>query len=191
MGNFQKMTGEIVETNDHVSWLKEEIPRIQLDLRSIQKYGQNLSNLLNKLEEVKSSMLEKSEIEKAQNSTQTLIQNEQKLLDKMEMDLKLLRQSHQMEINKANKKIETLKENLETKNTENKEISDIIRGIKSELKKISADIEDQEAIKNDIDYHKPKIVRRAKAYADELEKVNEDCKKSVEKTQRQFVNILS
>ena len=126
--NFQKMTGEIVETNDHVSWLKEEIPRIQLDLRSIQKYGQNLSNLLNKLEEVKSSMLEKSEIEKAQNSTQTLIQNEQKLLDKMEMDLKLLRQSHQMEINKANKKIETLKENLETKNTENKEISDIIRG---------------------------------------------------------------
>ena len=126
--NFQKMKGEHVETNDHISWLKEEIPRIQLDLRSIQKYGQNLSNLLNKLEEVKSSMLEKSEIEKAQNSTQTLIQNEQKLLDKMEMDLKLLRQSHQMEINKANKKIETLKENLETKNTENKEISDIIRG---------------------------------------------------------------
>ena len=33
--------------------------------------------------------------------------------------------------------------------------------------------------------------RRAKAYADEVEKLNEDCKKSVEKAQRQFVNILS
>ena len=30
-------------------------------------------------------------------------------------------------------------------------------GIKTELKKISADIENEEAIKNDIDYHKPKI----------------------------------
>ena len=76
------------------------------------------------------------------------------------------------------------------------------------MKKISADIEDQEAIKNDIDYHKPKIEvnilavkgtknsiiifqRRAKAYADEIEKLNENCKKSVEKTQRQFVNIFS
>ena len=122
------MKGEIIETNDNISWLKDEIPRIQLCLRSIQKYGQNLSNLLNKLEEVKSSRLEKSEIEKAQNSTQTLIQNEQKELDKLEMDLKLLQQSHQMEIDKANKKIESLKENLESKEIENKEISDIIRG---------------------------------------------------------------
>ena len=94
----------------------------------MQKYGQNLSNLLNKLEEVKASRLEKSEIEKAQNSTQTSIQNEQKELDKLEMDLKLLQQSHQMEIDKANKKIESLKENLESKEAENKEISDLIRG---------------------------------------------------------------
>ena len=122
------MKSEIVETNDTISWLKDEIPRIQSSLRSIQKYGQNLSNLLNKLEEVKSSRLEKSEIEKAQNSTQTSIQNEQKELDKLEMDLKLLQQSHQMEIDKANKKIESLKENLESKEAENKEISDLIRG---------------------------------------------------------------
>ena len=127
------MKNEIVETNDTISWLKDEIPRIQSSLRSIQKYGQNLSNLLNKLEEVKSSRLEKSEIEKAQNSTQTSIQNEQKELDKLEMDLKLLQQSHQMEIDKANKKIESLKENLESKEAENKEISDLIRG-KFELK---------------------------------------------------------
>ena len=51
-----------------------------------------------------------------------------KTVDKLEMDLKLLQQSHQMEIDKANKKIESLKENLESKEVENKEISDIIRG---------------------------------------------------------------
>ena len=37
-------------------------------------------------------------------------------------------------------------------------------GIKSELKKISADIENEEAIKNDIDYHKPKIEVYNKPY---------------------------
>ena len=35
--------------------------------------------------------------------------------------------------------------------------NNLILGIKSELKKISAEIETEEAIKNDIDYHKPKI----------------------------------
>jgi len=35
--------------------------------------------------------------------------------------------------------------------------NNVILGIKSELKKISAEIETEEAIKNDIDYHKPKI----------------------------------
>jgi len=188
--NFQKMKSEIVDTEEHVSWLKDEIPRIQSDFRSIQKFGTELSNLVKKLEEVKSSMVEKTEIEKAQKSTKNSIQIEQKELDKMETSLKLLRQSHQMELNKANGKIESLKDHLEQKKSENKELSDIIRGIKNELKTIETQIENQESIKNDIDYHKPKIERRSKAYEDELTKMNGECERYVKKTEKKLVAIL-
>jgi len=188
--NFQKTKGEIATTDDHISWIKDEIPRIQSQLRSIQKYGSELSNLVKKLEEIKGQMVEKSEIEKTQSSTQNSIQYEQKELDKMETDLNLLRQSHQMEIDETNKKIESLKEDLEKKEGEERELSDIIRDFKNEIKTIASNRESAEAIKSDIDYHKPKIERRAKAYEDELEKINENSKKMFDEAQRKFINIL-